>query len=144
MCRSWLSTSLLMLAWGLPLGAQDTKIGVTMPVTLSGEAVATHRLQTFSPQDSNRAVAFRAMLYPGIKLGAHAFAYSAVQVKSAPYFYYEAYYPGRKVRTEMLQMFVGYTVVSDRSAWSVKVGKVPSAFGSFRSEERRVGKECRL
>jgi hypothetical protein len=115
----------------LPLMAQDARIGIAMPFTVTGQVLATQRLKTLDPDSSNRAAAFRATAYPTLKLGKRWFAYSAVQVNSEPFLFYESYYPEREVEAKLLQAFVGYTHTAERKGISVKVGKLPSAFGAF-------------
>ena len=121
----------LCLLLCLPLAAQDSKVGIAMPMTLSADAMATQRRETFDPTASNWAGSFRATFYPTLRLGSHWFAYSAIQVNLDPLFYYETYYPGRNVDTSLIQAFVGYSQTSEKKAFSIKVGKLASAFGSF-------------
>ncbi len=75
--------------------------------------------------------AFRAMFYPSIKLGSHWYGYSAVEVNSEPYYYWEAYSNSREVNSYTLQAFVGYSRSAEKTAISIKAGKLASAFGSF-------------
>ncbi len=89
-------------------------------------------MREFVPSESSTGREdFARCFYPSLKLGSGWFAYSAVQVDSTPYFYYDAYYPPREVETYLLQGFVGYSHASESRAISVKVGKLSSAFGSF-------------
>jgi hypothetical protein len=113
------------------LAAQDARIGVAMPVTLTGEMMTTHRLQTFDPETRNVVLAARGMFYPTLKLGQSWYGYSAIQLKSEPYYYYETYYPRRGVDAALLQAFVGYSRYSEGTAMSFKVGELPVAFGSY-------------
>src|SRR5262245_45684920 len=87
-----LARAALLLA-AAPLPAQDASVGIAMPITASADAWATHRRQKFAPQAGFWDAGFRAAFYPGLKLGPHWFAYSAIQVNSFPLFYYQAYYP---------------------------------------------------
>ena len=111
--------------------AQDAEIGVSMPVTVTGELLATHRLQTFAPGDSNLMGAARVLFYPSVKLGAHWFGYSAIQLKSEPFYYYDTYYPRRGVDALLLQGFIGYTRSSGNRTVTFKAGKLQTAFGSY-------------
>jgi hypothetical protein len=130
MRKSSVLIAIVVLA-GAPLRGQDSRIGVAMPFTVTGQALATQRLKSFDPGSSNRAAGFRATAYPTVQLGEHWYAYSAVQVSSEPFFYYESYYPEREVEAKVLQGFVGYTRTAERKALSFKVGKLASAFGAF-------------
>jgi hypothetical protein len=71
------------------------------------------------------------VLYPGLKINSNWSVRSAVQINSAPFFYYEAFYPERKMETRVQQLFIGYVWNSEESAVAFKVGKLPSAFGAF-------------
>jgi hypothetical protein len=127
------SARLLVLAWSLcvPLLAQDATVGVTMPITASADTWTTHRRQRLAPSNGMWDAGFRAMFYPSAKLGSHWFAYSAIQVNSYPLFYYQTYYPSRNIDTSLVQALVGYTKRAEGKAFSLKAGKLASAFGSF-------------
>lgn len=116
---------------GLPSLAQDVDYGLTVPVTVSGGALYTQRLQLADPSASPAAAAFRAMLYPTLKLGSNWFGYAAIQVRSTPYFYYDAFSPDHDVYTDVLQAFVGYSFRRDKISMVIKAGKLTSAFGAF-------------
>ena len=114
---------------GSPLLAQD--IGFTVPVTLSAGAIYTHRLQSGDAQAAPAAAAFRAMVYPSVKLGSRWFVSSAIQVHSSPYFYFESYDDEREIETGILQALVGYTRSGEKNSFTFKAGQLTSAFGSF-------------
>ena len=121
----------ILAAIRAPLVAQSARIGITVPVTLSGQLVGTERAQKIDPDTSSWNAGFRADFYPAVKLGQHWYFYSALQLNSEPYFYYETYYPERGVETTLLQSFLGYSWAGERKAANVKVGKLVSAFGSY-------------
>src|ERR1700745_3639675 len=73
--------------------AQDGTFGVSVPVTLSGGAMYTERLQFEEPDHTPATGGFRAMISPTVQLGRHWFAYAALQARYTPYFYYDAYDP---------------------------------------------------
>ena len=114
-----------------PAAAQYAATGISVPITLSGEAMDTQRPRLNYPGTNNWAAAFRAVFYPTLKLGSGWFAYSAFEVSSRPYFYYESYDNAGNVDTRVLQAFLGYTRTTDNKAVSVKVGELTTAFGSF-------------
>ena len=111
--------------------AQEAEVGVSVPFTVSGQGMQTHRLQTEDAGASSAAAGFRAMFYPSVKLGSHWFGYAAIQVRSEPFFFEETYSAYREVGTQTLQAFVGYTRSADSKSFLVKAGRLSSAFGSF-------------
>jgi hypothetical protein len=111
--------------------AQEAEVGFTMPVTLTGGALYTHRLNGDDPDRRPYAGAFHAVLNPSLKLGAHWFVYSSIHVRSTPFFYHEAYEPEREIKARVVQAFVGYTRSRKNTTVLVKAGQLASAFGSF-------------
>src|SRR5258708_40262963 len=100
---------LLLVALRLPVSAQEAGAGFSMPVTLTGGALYTHRLQTLDPTASPLAAAFHAVLYPSLKLGPHWFVYSSIHLRSTPFSYYDAYESGHELKAQVVQAFLGYT-----------------------------------
>jgi len=115
----------------LLLQAQTSDFGIDVPVTASGGAMYSDRLQLRNPNASAEAAGFRTMLYPTLQLGPHWFAYSAVQVYYDPYFYYDAFSPEHKVGTDVIQAFAGYSFTAKKASVVIKAGRLASAFGSF-------------
>ncbi|MBI1787785.1 MAG: hypothetical protein HYR60_09580 [Acidobacteria bacterium] len=113
------------------LSAEEATVGVAVPLTLTGEAVHTHRLKTEDPGAGTVAGGFRAMLYPTLKLGSNWFTYSALQLHSTPFFYHETPEPQHRVDLQVIQAFVGYSRTAKRGSVIVKAGQLSSAFGSF-------------
>jgi hypothetical protein len=70
-------------------------------------------------------------MYPTLKLGPHWFAYAALQLRLAPYFYYDAHDPKHEFYSEVIQAFVGYSFQAGKMSAVVKAGRLSSAFGSF-------------
>jgi hypothetical protein len=124
---------LALLAAGFAPAAlcQESDFGISVPVTAGAGALDSPRLQLSNPAASRAAFGFRVMLYPTLKLGKHWFAYAAVQTRLVPYFYYDAFLPGRGLTTDVVQGYAGYTVQQGRSTLVVKAGRLVSAFGSF-------------
>lgn len=118
--------NLLLFASAAAWGADEARFGFTDPVTLSFFGGQTSR-----SGESKVTPAFRANLYPTLKLGSHWFAYGAIQVHSAPYFYEELASPGRDVKVSVLQAYLGYSRIARGRALTVKVGQLTTAFGSF-------------
>lgn len=121
---------ILLCAFAGVASAQG-EYGIAVPVTLSGGAFYTHRLQVRERTRYPAAAAVRAMLYPTVRLGSHWFGYAALQVHSTPYFYYDAFNPAREIEAELIQGYIGYTASKGRTTIAVKAGQLVSAFGSF-------------
>lgn len=118
-------------ALAIPALPQDSSYGVSLPVTLSGAGMYTHRPLSDDPSSSPLTGGFRAMVYPTLQLGPNWFAYAAVQVRYTPYFYYDAFSAEREWYAETLQAFVGYTARTEKTTLVIKAGRLSSAFGSF-------------
>src|SRR5260370_6978979 len=103
---------LLVVALRLPVSAQEAGAGFSMPVTLTGGALYTHRLQTGDSSASPVAAAFHAVLYPSLKLGPHWFVYSSIHLRSTPFSYYYAYQSGHALKAPGVQAFLGHTRAS--------------------------------
>ncbi|MFN8007774.1 MAG: hypothetical protein U0V70_12240 [Terriglobia bacterium] len=122
----------LLLTWlSRDLRAQDASYGITMPVTITGQFLQTQRPRHEEPDASTVSGAFRAVVYPSLKLGPHWFIFSAWQVNSTPFFYHDAYEPEHEVETHTLQAFLGYTHNSEKVNFTWKTGHLPTAFGAF-------------
>src|SRR5215467_9971569 len=90
------------------LAAQEAEVGVTVPVTITGGVLDTRRTEADDPSAGSLSAGFRVLASPEIKLGPNWYVYSAVQVRSAPFFYQDAYHADRYMETKMLQLFLGY------------------------------------
>ncbi len=71
------------------------------------------------------------MFYPTLNLGSNWFGYAAVQVREAPYFYYDAFNPNHQLLTDAIQAFIGYSAHVGKSTVVIKAGRLASAFGAF-------------
>lgn len=131
MLKPTLTLTLLTAVTAISARAQDADFGFSLPVTLSGGAMYTQRTQFGDPSESAGTGGFRAMFYPTVKLGSHWFGYAAVQVRLAPYFYYDSYDPEHEFYTNVLQAFLGYSFTAGKITTVVKAGRLSSAFGSF-------------
>jgi len=118
-----------LLAAALP--AQDSNFGISVPVTVSGGAMYTQRLQFADPSDSPVTAGLRAVIYPTLQLGSHWFAYAAVQSRLTPYLYYDAYDSEHEWYLETIQAFLGYAIRSEKSSLVFKAGRLSTAFGAF-------------
>jgi len=111
--------------------AQEADLGITLPVTLTGEGLYTHRLQSEDPKASPLTGAFHVALYPGFKLGPHWFIYSAIYLSSTPFYYNDAYESDHQLETQVVQAFLGYRQTYGTTSVMFKAGQLTSAFGSF-------------
>jgi hypothetical protein len=123
--------ALLLAALALPAQTQDSDFGISMPVTLSGGAMYTGRLQLAEPGNSPFTAGFQAMLYPTLRLGKHWFAYSAMQFRLSPYLYYDAYDSDHEWYVQPIQAFLGYQIQTEKTSVVFKAGRLSSAFGAF-------------
>ncbi|MGH9356346.1 MAG: hypothetical protein ACRD10_09480, partial [Terriglobia bacterium] len=124
----------LLLLAGTPcakLAAQEAQVGIAMPLVITGGILDTDRAQTYDPSVGPFTVGFHVLAEPQLKLGPHWYVYSAVHVRSTPFFYQDAYSSNRQIKTDLLQGFVGYTRPWGKATVSLKAGKLSSAFGSF-------------
>jgi len=132
---NWSVPTAMVLAGqaGLLMGqeAAGPSINFSVPITLGGSAMYSGRLQLENPDDSPATAGFRAMFYPTLNLGTNWFGYAAVQVREAPYFYYDAFSPEHELYTNVIQAFVGYKAQAGKSAIVIKAGRLSSAFGAF-------------
>jgi hypothetical protein len=121
----------LLSCFCLTARAQEANFGISVPVTVSGGILDTQRLQVSDPGESRVSGGFRTMVDPTLKLGEHWFGYAAVQVRLAPYFYYDAFKAEHQVLTDVLQAYAGYSWHKGQTAVVVEAGKLSSAFGAF-------------
>lgn len=73
------------------LQAQKAQVGVTVPVTITGGFLDTDRAKADDPSATSLYPGFRVLAKPQMKLGSHWYLYSAIQVRSTPFFYEDAY-----------------------------------------------------
>ncbi len=111
--------------------SQESTYGFSLPVTLSGGAMYTDRLQFSDSSNAPVTGGLRLMAYPTLTLGEHWFAYAAEQFLLAPYFYYDAYDPEHEWYVQTLQAYLGYHIHRDRTSVVFKAGRLSSAFGAF-------------
>jgi hypothetical protein len=122
----------IFLAGCAVANAQEATSSFEIPTTLTGASMFTKRLQGEDPKQSPYSFGFRAVISPTLRLGPHWFFYSALQINSTPYFYYDAYAADeRGVEFHALQAFVGYSTTVKKASLLIKAGQLSSAFGSF-------------
>jgi hypothetical protein len=122
---------ILLAMISLPAAAQDAETGIAVPVTITGGALYSHRMQGDNPGTGPLAGAFHATFSPSLRLNAHWFAYASIQLRSTPFYYYDAFEADRTIRAQAVQAFVGYTMTYKSATLLVKAGQLITAFGSF-------------
>jgi hypothetical protein len=111
--------------------SQEATAGLSVPVTISGNAQYSRTSESGSSSDNYRDFAFRALIAPSLQLGPHWFAYSAVDVRSSSYGGYEASGPGSAVTATLMQGYLGYKTDWKDAALLFKGGRLASAFGLY-------------
>jgi hypothetical protein len=112
--------------------AQEADSGFELRTNVSAAAFYSQELGQ-PPRDGSQATGgFRALLYPTWKIDSHWTVSGAVQVYSRPYFAEQFETQGYGVKTDVLQLNLGYSRFwnGNRSV-VVRVGQLMSAFGSF-------------
>jgi hypothetical protein len=111
--------------------AQEATSGFDLEVTASGEALYSPMLSSAPRNGSAVTGAFRAVLYPTLKLGAHWTVSAAVEAYSCPYFFQELSQNDHGVEVSLLQAQVSYSRFWENRSLIVRAGQLQSAFGSF-------------
>jgi hypothetical protein len=126
------ATVLFALLWSCNLPGQEASYGISVPITISGDGLYEHGAPAHDGQESSFTGGARAVVSPTLRLGAHWFLYSAIEVYSSSYFAYDR--PGGEgppVGADALQAFVGYTAKAGELSLLIKGGQLSSAFGLF-------------
>lgn len=122
---------LLLAVLPLPAFAQEADAGIAVPVSITGGALYSHRMQGDNPMAGPVDGAFHLSLSPSVKLSAHWFVYSSLQLRSTPFYYYDAYDADHNIDFQVVQAFLGYTRTYNSTTIIIKAGQLASAFGSF-------------
>jgi hypothetical protein len=122
---------LAVLTMTAQLKAQEANSGFDLGATMSGEAVNSHQL-TNAPRDGgSTTAAFRAILYPTWKLNRHWALTGALEAYSRPYFFEDFNKQGNRPQGQILQAELSYSRFWGDRSLVVRLGQLPSAFGSF-------------
>jgi hypothetical protein len=122
---------LFFCCFEISLWAQEARSGFDLGATLSTGADYSHQLEA-EPRDGGPLTGgFRAVLYPTWKLSEHWAITGAVQVSSRPYFFDQFSTQGYGVKADLLQANLSYSRFWKRASVVVRLGQMPSAFGSF-------------
>lgn len=115
----------------VPLAGQEADSGLDVQATVTGEGIYAHEL-TESPRNGTPLdAAFRAVVYPLLKLDEHWSVAGAVQFNSEPFFTEDFTAPGHGVRTRILQAHLGYSRLWKSGSIDVRAGQLSSAVGAF-------------
>jgi hypothetical protein len=125
---------LAILALGflsLPVRAQEADAGITVPVTITGWALYSHRMQGDDPAAGVMAGAFHAAFFFQPQIEHTLVCLSVHSAASKPFYYYDAFAADRLVKLKVARAFVGYTRSYKSATIVIKAGQLASAFGSF-------------
>ncbi len=112
--------------------AQEPSYGISVPLTLSGDALYTHTYPAGDYKSNSLSAGFRGVLSPSVRLGAHWFLYAALEAHSSSYYSYQSGLDQDEfIRLNPLQAFLGYTTTIRKATLLIKAGQLSSAFGSF-------------
>ena len=135
MKAAFVRTILFCLGWGAlcqqSLDAQEASSGVDLRATLTAQAAASNKLTEEPRSGSPMVPGGRAVVYPTWKLNDNWFVTGALQLTTRPYYFDDFSTTGYGVKGVVLQSTLNYTRVSSRSSVLVRVGEMPTAFGSF-------------
>lgn len=131
MLSRWVFTLALLLAAVCAASGQESPYGVSVPVTIAGNALYTNAKQTDDGVTRTAAAGFRAVASPVLRLGPHWFLYARFDLYSSSYFTGSSYssYDEHSVDFETMEAFVGYSVKAGQSTLLLKAGQMSSAFG---------------
>jgi len=128
--RVLLAFLLLLIPAGM-LRAQEASSGFDLGMTLSGEGLYSPML-TSAPRNGDAATgAFRAVLYPTLKLTDHWTVSAAVEAYSHPFYFEDFQVNENGVEVNILQAQVSYSRFWKNRSLIVRAGQLQSAFGSF-------------
>jgi len=122
---------LLLAAIAQHAAAQDAETGIAVPITITGGVLYSHRMQGDEAGAGPLAGAFHLAFSPSLRLNDHWFAYASIQLRSTPFYYYDAFEADHNVDLQAIQAFVGYTTKYRSITLLVKAGQLTTAFGAF-------------
>src|SRR5438309_2951729 len=114
-----------------PLSGQEASSGVDLRATATAQAVGSSLLQGTPRLGAPVALGGRTVLYPTWKMSEHWGATAAFQVYTRPYFFEDLSEEGYGAKGMLLQGSLNYTCISEKGSLLVRVGQLPTAFGSF-------------
>lgn len=119
----------LLVIAPLALVAQEAASGFDLRGTLT-QGVSFFDHPTDTPQ-TDAAGAFRAILYPALKLSEGWNLFAAVEADAGRYSYRQAGTQGYELHGRLLQGYVSYSRFWRNGALTIRAGQISAAFGSF-------------
>ena len=119
-----------ILAAGVCYG-QEAASGLQVDGTLSTAVDFSNQLKEQPRDGSPFAGGARLMLYPKWKISRHWSFLAAVQLRTRPYFFEEFESQGYGVKADILQGQMVYSQTGKDKSFSVRLGQMSTAFGSF-------------
>jgi hypothetical protein len=110
---------------------QEAATGLQVDGTSSTAVEFASQLKQQPRDGSPFAGGARLMLYPKWKISRHWSFLGAVQLRTRPYFFEEFASQGYGARADVLQGQMVYSLIGKDRSFSVRVGQMSSAFGSF-------------
>jgi hypothetical protein len=111
--------------------AQEARSGFELRATVSVEAIGSSGLTEDPREGSVGDAGFRSVLYPLWKINEHWAIYGAYQAVSRPYFFESFMTQGHGIKGSILQGTVNYSRTSRNKSLLLRIGELPTAFGSF-------------
>jgi hypothetical protein len=131
LAHKWQAAAFLLALMSRQATAQDAETGIAVPITITGGALYSHRMQGDEPTAGPLAGAFHAAFSPSLRLNDHWFAYASIQLRSTPFYYYDAFEADHNIDLQAVQAFVGYTTTYKSVTLLIKAGQLATAFGAF-------------
>lgn len=111
--------------------AQEASSGFDLRTTLTAQAVASNELTEAPRSGSPMILGSRSAIYPTYKISDNWLVTSAIQLSTRPYYFNELSTAGYGAKGAVLQGTLNYARFSRKGSVLVRVGVMPTAFGSF-------------
>ncbi|MDQ1473046.1 MAG: hypothetical protein QOJ99_4526 [Bryobacterales bacterium] len=111
--------------------AQESRSGLDLRATISGEAVYSRELPDASRNGAHVTGGIRAVFYPEWKISSHWAVSGAIQVNSLSSFDEDSSTHASGIRSRFLQAQLGYYRVWKGGSLVIRAGQMQSAFGNF-------------
>ncbi len=122
---------LLLLSAVVAMRAQEATSGFDLRTTITAQGVYSPELTEAPRSGSAYLGGARVLLYPTWKLNSHWTVTAALQAYTHPFFYSQFSDQSYGVKTDVLQASLNYSRIWNRASLNVRVGQLPSTFGSF-------------
>jgi hypothetical protein len=125
---------ILLLFYGAPclkLAAQEAAVGLTVPLTITGDFPDTDRAKSDDPSAPPLSAGFRVLLSPRSNSGRTGTSIQPFRCIPRPSFTTIRTVRIGTLRPRCWQMSLGYTRSFGKASVSLRAGKLTSAFGEF-------------